>query len=51
MDYKEIFQEHYDEAVEDGMSEREAGDYANDMLYDHYAGIADGMRDSMKYED
>lgn len=51
MDYKEIFQEYYDEAIEElGMNEKDAGNYANDMLYDHYAGMADMYREMEKYD-
>jgi len=48
IDYKEKFQEYYDEAKEEGMDDERAGEYADDMLSDFFAGLADTARDEAK---
>lgn len=50
MNYKEIWQEFYDGAIEEGLDEDAAGKYAHDMLGDHFASIADNMRVQEKYK-
>jgi len=49
-DYKDVFQRFYDIATDElGMNDAEAGKYANDMMYDHFADIADMARMREKY--
>ena len=49
-DYKEVFQEYFDEAIELGMSENDASEYATDKMTDYYADAADDYYDRMRDE-
>lgn len=46
-DYKGVFQEFYDEAKEQGMSDDDAGEFATDSLTNWYASLVDSAMDSM----
>lgn len=46
--YKDVFQDAYDEAVENGASEDEAGQIGLDAITDRWAAMADDYRDRMK---
>lgn len=47
-DYKEVFQDFYDEAIEEGKTDDEAGKIALDKMTDYYAGLADDAHDRAK---
>ena len=48
MDYKDQWQEYYDDAIENGFSEDAAGRYADSSLSDSYAAQIDHARDKAK---
>ena len=45
-DYKDVFQEFYDEAKEQGISDDDAGEFATDSLTDWYASLVDSAMGS-----
>ena len=49
-DFKEVWQKFYDEALEVGMDENEAGRHAHETAVDYLAAMADDLRDRMKEE-
>ena len=47
-DFKEVWQDFYDEAIEQGMSEDDAEFYAQENAVDHMAQLADDAHDRAK---
>lgn len=49
-DYKEVFNEEYYNAIEDGKTEDEAAKIAQEKVIDYWSSMADDLRDRLKYE-
>jgi hypothetical protein len=50
-DYKDVWQDFYDEAEEEGIPEAERGQYADSRTADYYAALADWAHDRAKEGD
>lgn len=46
--YKDVFQDAYDEAIENGATDDEAGKIGLDAISDRWAAMGDDYRDRMK---